>query len=38
MLISFLMNPEHVSLYVASNNSTLGRDITGAKEEEKWIA
>lgn len=32
------MNMEHLSLYEASNNSTLGKHITGAKEEEKRIA
>lgn len=32
------MNLEHLSLYEASNNITLERRITGAKEEEKGIA
>lgn len=29
------MNMEHLSLYEASNNGTLGKYITGAQEEEK---
>lgn len=38
MLLPFLMNMEHLSLYEARNSSTLGKHIAGAKEEEKGIA
>lgn len=38
MLLPFLMNMEHLSLYEASNSISLGKHITGAKEEEKGIA
>lgn len=31
------MNVEHLSIYEASNNSTLGKHVTGAKEEEKGL-